>query len=142
MALIGYAIIADNNENDNDMEFKSITEERLIIQAVLNKKQHYFLIDTGATVGLISDKIKGIKKGRKFNGSVVGVGGQMGSMYISDTFVTVGDKQLSQFLITNIDGIIDSIKKETGIEISGIISLPQLKLYGAEIDTDDGFVMI
>lgn len=123
-------------------KIQSVTEKRIIIPGKILDKTKYFLVDTGASVALISDKIKGIKKGRKFNGSVVGVGGQMGSMYISDTFVTVGDKQLSQFLITNIDGIIDSIKKETGIEISGIISLPQLKLYGAEIDTDDGFVMI
>ena len=29
-----------------------------------------------------------------------------------------------------------------GVEIAGIISLPQMRLYGVEIDTDDNFIRI
>ena len=123
------------------MEIKSITKERLIIQAVLNKKQHYFLIDTGATVGLISDKVNGLLKGKKFPKPIVGAGGEFNA-YICNTFAYLDTKPISQFLIANIDNVVDSIYRETNIKISGIISLPQMQFIGMIINLNNNTIVI
>ena len=65
-------------------KIKSLSEKRLIIPAKLNGKDANFLIDTGATVALISDRIKkkyGLIVGRKFPGSLVGAGGSFSAYY-------------------------------------------------------------
>ena len=57
---------------------RSISDKRLIIEAKVNNKGAFFLIDTGATVGLIDEsKIKryNLSKGRAYNGTLVGAGG-------------------------------------------------------------------
>ena len=61
-------------------KFKSLSDKRLIIEAEVNGKKGFFLIDTGASVGLIAeDKVKkfDIVRGRKYPGSLVGAGGEM-----------------------------------------------------------------
>lgn len=121
---------------------KSLCKERLIVACQMNGAQVNMLIDTGATVGLVSKRIKGLKKGRKYNGSLIGAGGDLGTLRVCDIPATLGGKMITQFLIADIDGIVDSIKKQTGVEIGGIISLPQMKFYGVEIDTDDNFIRI
>lgn len=50
-------------------QFKSLSDKRLIIEAEVNGKKGFFLIDTGASVGLIAeDKVKkfDIVRGRKY----------------------------------------------------------------------------
>ncbi|MFA6718461.1 MAG: hypothetical protein WCS15_05215 [Prevotella sp.] len=34
----------------------------------------------------------------------------------------------------------DLVEGEDSVEIAGIISLPQMRFYGVEIDTDDNFI--
>ena len=65
-------------------QFKSLSDKRLIIEAEVNGKKGFFLIDTGASVGLIAeDKVKkfDIVRGRKYPGSLVGAGGEMEDVY-------------------------------------------------------------
>lgn len=117
-----------------------MSDKRLIVPMTVNGRELNFLVDTGASVGLISKRIKGLKKGRRYD-NVIGAGGKL-ETYICDTFATLVGKTFSQFLIADIDNIIASIRHETGVEIAGIISLPQMRLYGVEIDTDDNFIRI
>ena len=44
--------------------------------------------------------------------------------------------------MADIDSIVKSIKRETGIEILGIISLPQMKFVGINIDANDNVITI
>ena len=125
-------------------KIKSLSEKRLIIPAKLNGKDANFLIDTGATVALISDRLKkkyGLIVGRRFPGSLVGAGGSFSADYCN-TPATLEDKTLTQFLLADIDNVVESIKRETGIEIHGIISLPQMQFVGMQIDANDHLVIL
>ncbi len=126
-------------------KFKSLSDKRLIIEAEVNGKKSFFLIDTGASVGLIAeDKVKkfDIVRGRKYPGSLVGAGGEMEDVYYCNTLVRFGGKDIPQFLITDISGVRNSIERETGIEILGIIGLSQMKITSMQVDANDNMIII
>lgn len=115
------------------------------MEGLVNDKPAYFLLDSGASVGLI-DRSKRKKfaliEGRKFSGTLVGAGGEMRNIRYCDTFVEFEGKKIPQFLLADIGGVIDSIRRETGIEILGVISLPQMRMVGLGIDANDMEVII
>lgn len=126
-------------------EINSKSTKRLIIEGIVNGKAANFLIDTGASVGLIDDtqvKKYGLLVGKRFNGTLVGAGGEMCNIRHCNTFVEVGGKSIPQFLIADIEGVVKSIERETGIKILGIISLPQMKMVGMNVDSNDNLIII
>lgn len=126
-------------------QFKSLSDKRLIIEAEVNGKKGFFLIDTGASVGLIAeDKVKkfDIVRGRKYPGSLIGAGGEMEDVYYCNTLVRFGGKDIPQFLITDISGVRSSIERETGIEILGIIGLSQMKIASMQVDANDNMIIV
>ena len=127
------------------MRIKSETEKRLIVEGQVNGKSAYFLIDTGASVGLIDKEKKkkyGLKEGFRYHGTLIGAGGDMKDVKHCDTFVEFEGKTIPQFLLADISNVVKSIKRETGIEILGIISLPQMKFAGIGIDSNDMEIII
>ena len=127
------------------IELKSKSDKRLIIEGIVNGKAANFLIDSGASVGLIDDtqvKKYGLLVGKRFNGTLVGAGGEMCNIKHCNTFVEVGGKSIPQFLIADIEGVVKSIERETGIKILGIISLPQMKMVGMNVDSNDNLIII
>lgn len=120
---------------------KSVSNKRIIVPGMINGREYYFLVDTGASVALISEKVRGLDIGKRFGGSIEGAGGGIRAR-ICNTFVKIGGKDFSQFLATNLDNLIASIAEETNVEIAGIIALPQMRFYGVEIDTDDGTIRL
>lgn len=127
------------------IELKSKSDKRLIVEGTLNDKTAYFLIDSGASVGLIDDtqvKKYNLSVGRKYGGTLVGAGGTMHDVRYCNTFANVGGKTIPQFLLTDIEGVVKSIKHETGIEIVGIISLPQMKMVGMNIDSNSDIIIL
>lgn len=126
-------------------KISSESDKRLIVKAYVNDKPAYFLIDTGATVGLIDcTKIKkfDLKSGRYYNGTLVGVGGEITNIKHCDTFVCIDDRKIPQFLLADITSVVTSVKKQTGIEILGIISLPQMKMANISIDCNDNQIIL
>ena len=126
------------------IQIKSKSEKRLIIEGIVNGKSANFLIDTGASIALISESHRkkfDLKRGRMYNGTIIGAGGEIGMCYICDTFPIINGKQFSQFILTDMSGIIQSIERETGIEILGIISLPQMKINGMQVDANDNLII-
>lgn len=124
---------------------KSISEKRLIVEGLVNNKTAQFLIDTGACFGLIDeDKVKeyGLLRGKRYSGTLIGVGGEMDNVRHCDTFVHIEDRVIPQFLLADISDIVKSIKRETGIEILGIISLPQCKMFGLSLDCNDNEIIL
>lgn len=124
---------------------KSISEKRLIIECKVNDKKAYFLVDTGASIGLIDNNKRkkfDLSVGREYNGTLVGAGGEMRNVRHCNTFVEFYEKVISQFLLTDISGVVKSIKRETGIEILGIISLPQCKLANISLDCNDNEIIL
>lgn len=124
---------------------KSESEKRLIIKAELNGKNAYFLVDTGATIGMIdkrAEKDYNLSKGRKYNGTIIGAGGEIKNVYHCDTFAIFEGREIPQFLFADLGDIIKSIKRETGIEIVGIISLRQMAFIGLNIDVNSNEVWL
>ena len=124
---------------------KSLSEKRLIVEGLVNNKAAQFLIDTGACIGLIDeDKVKeyGLLRGKRYSGKLVGVGGEMGNVRHCDTFVYIEDRVIPQFLLADISEVVKSNKRETGVEVLGIISLPQMKMVGMGIDANDNLIIL
>lgn len=118
---------------------KSKSEKRLVVEGKVNGKVAYFLLDSGASVGLMDDNQRGdygLVKGRRYNGTLVGAGGEMRNVRHCETFAYFEGKAIPQFLLADISGVVESIKRETGIEILGIISLPQMSIIGMNIDVN------
>ena len=84
----------------------------------------------------------GLVRGRKYSGTIVGAGGEMRNVRHCDTFVHFGGKVIPQFLLADISGVVKSIKKETDIEILGIISLPQMSMIGMNIDINSSEIWL
>ena len=127
------------------MRIKSLSEKRLIVEGKVNNKTAQFLIDTGACIGLIDeDKVReyGLLRGKRYSGTLIGVGGEMGNVRHCDTFVHIEDRVIPQFLLADISEVVKSIKRETGVEVLGIISLPQMKMVGMGIDANDNLIIL
>lgn len=127
------------------MKINSESKKRLIIKGKVNNKDAYFLVDTGATVGILNKSQRrkyDLVEGRQFPNTLIGAGGEMESVHYCNTFVEIAGKTTSQYLLSDIDSVCSSIKTETGISIIGIIGLPQMKQLHMTIDTDDNYVEI
>lgn len=119
------------------------SEKRPIIKGKVGDKEAYFLLDTGASLSLINkDKAKKFEliKGKKFPGTIVGAGGEIEDCCYCNSFVEIGNKKIAQFILTDIDAVRQSIKRETGIEILGIIGYPQMKFLGITLNPQDNEV--
>lgn len=114
-----------------------LTTKRPIVECEIGGKAAAFLLDTGASVAFIDREFigeYGIEQGKKYNGTLVGVGGAMRGVRYCNTFVTLPNgKAVAQFLLADISGVRASIKEETDIDIVGIISWPQMKFAGITI---------
>ena len=122
----------------------SISDKRLIVEGQVNGKAACFLVDTGASVGLMDENQRddyGLIKGRRYNGTIIGAGGEMSNVRQCDTFLNIEDRVLPQFLLADIEGVVESIKRETGVKILGIISLPQMKFGNLSLDCNDNEII-
>lgn len=126
-------------------KLKSLSDKRLIVECLLNGERALFLLDTGATVGLIDRpavKRYGLRAVRSYPGTLTGAGGTLRDVRICETFAYLQGKPLTQFLIADMGDVVESIERETGLEITGIVGLSQMKLAGVCIDANDNLVII
>lgn len=126
-------------------KIRSLSDKRLIVECTVNGRQGNFLVDTGASVGLIAeDRVRkfGLLEGRRYPGTLIGAGGGISGVRYCNTFANLKGKDIPQFLIADISAVRESIMRETGVEILGIISLPQMKIIHANIDSDDNLIII
>lgn len=111
----------------------------------VNGKKAVLLLDTGASVGMFDNKQKksyGLKEGRVFSGNLIGAGGSIKKVYNCDTPVELPNGRLcGQFLLADISNIVESIRRETGYEILGIMSLRQMKEQNMQIDFNDNHII-
>lgn len=118
------------------MEF--LSKKRPIIECRIGGKPAPFLLDTGASVAFIDREFineYALSEGKRYHGSVVGAGGVMRGVRYCNSFVTLPNgKDIAQFLMADISAVRESIKEETGIDIVGIISYPQMQFGGIILD--------
>lgn len=118
---------------------KSKSNKRLIIEVEVNGKEANMLIDTGASVGFFDSNQRkkfGLIEGKDYQGSLVGAGGTIHNVKHCNTMAEFQGKVIPQFLLADISDIVKSIKRETGIEILGIVSLKQMAIIGLNIDVN------
>lgn len=123
----------------------SKSDKRLIIEGQVNDKPACFLVDTGASAGIMDyDQRKDydLRIGRKYAGTLIGAGGEMRNVKHVDTFAEFEGKLIPQFLLADISGVVESIERETGIRILGIISLPQMKIVGLGCDANSNEIIV
>ena len=125
------------------MILKSESDKRIIVKGTINGNKAYMLVDTGASCGMYHSKaIKSYKIAMSNHSvSLVGAGGAF-TAYVSNTPFILAGKSVYQFVVSDISDVVNSIKRQTGIEIAGIIGLNQMKMMGMAIDTDDNYIEI
>ena len=124
---------------------ESKSEKRLIVEGSVNGKAACFLVDTGASVGMMDYDQRedyDLAEGRRFNGTIIGAGGEMRNVRHCDTFLILQNKVIPQFLLADISNVVESIVRETDIKILGIISLPQMRMCGISLDCNDNLIIL
>lgn len=103
---------------------------RPIIKGKVGDKEAYFLLDTGSNLSLIdSNQIDkyGLNVGQEFPGTLVGTGGITEHTHYCISIIIIGGRELSEFIILDLSSIKNSILRETGFEILGVIGYSQMK---------------
>lgn len=112
---------------------KSYSNVRPIIKGKVGDKEAYFLLDTGSNLAVLDSsqtKEYQLQWDKQFPGNVIGLTGNSIPTYYCTSIVTVGDKILDGFILSDLSSIRNSIQRETDINILGIISYPQMKQLG------------
>lgn len=122
------------------------SSKRPIIEVSINGKPAYMLLDTGASLSLIDEnrmKEYGFVKGASFAGKIVGIAGDSSGVYHTKKLqVDIIGIHICQFLTTDLSAIANSVKKETGIHITGIIGYPQIVAAEIKIMSDENYIKI
>lgn len=109
-----------------------------IIQATLNGKKAYFLLDTGSNITILNlpDRSKFGFLLKRTNMEAIGLGGRAGKLYraINVELVLGSTKIKARYLAYDMSAIVKNIHKSTRINISGIIGSEVMKQYGVVID--------
>ena len=120
---------------------KFISTKRPIIECAIGGKPAAFLLDTGAGVGFIDREFineYALTKGKRYRGTIIGAGGTLGAVHYCDSVVDMPNgREATQFLLADISNVRESIQVETGIEIVGIISWPQMTFCGITLKEFD-----
>lgn len=123
-----------------------VSDKRPIIQVEVNKRKCYFLIDTGSSIGILNmtdAKLLGFKIGSKLMATAIGAtGNEMDLYHVKDIDVNIMGIKMYQFVATNIDSIVESIRQATGFAISGIIGTLQINQAELKINLQDRIVTV
>ncbi len=119
-----------------------------IVKAVLNGRTAYFLLDTGSDINIVNSLDAGkydfaVHKVEHSNrGSIATVNGierDFGHAY--NIYLIVGGRHIScGFVSMDINSVIRSIRKKTGVSITGIIGSDTMKFYHFIIDYENEVV--
>jgi hypothetical protein len=123
-----------------------LSDSRPLVEVEINGRPAVMLIDTGSSTGLIDinqmDEY-GFSLMAKTDMEISSIGGKRCESYrVRDLWVRLEGIALYQFLATDISLIAESIHKETGYRISGIIGYDQIKNAEIKIDASDNLITI
>ena len=135
-------IVCANVNAQNDFLLKSY--ERPIIEANVNGKEVFMLIDTGSSLNVVDfSQLEDLGIKRRFKiGDVVCIAGGSVLWQIFQVPIAVKGRQVNQFISSDLTVIRESILQSTGIKIAGILGTPAIKELGMVIDLSRGIVTI
>lgn len=133
-------------ETANSQVFKSLSNERLLVEVLINGKKSCALIDTGSSVSIINSKESkkfGFKKRNKYVAKIHTINGDyMDIYYTKNLDVRFLNQQVFQIITMDISDIKNSIYNETGIEISLILGLESIKKLGLIFNFNNDNIII
>ena len=135
-------IVCANVNAQDDFLLKSY--ERPIIEANVNGKEVFMLIDTGSSLNVVDfSQLEDLGIKRRFKiGDVMCIAGGSVLWQIFQVPVNVKGRTVNQFISSDLTVIRESILQSTGIKIAGILGTPAIKELGMVIDLSRGIVTI
>lgn len=123
-----------------------LSESRPLVEVEINGRPAVMLVDTGSSTGLIDinqmDEY-GFSLIAKTDMEISSIGGKRCESYrVRDLWVRLDGIDVYQFLATDISLIAESIHKETGYRISGIIGYKQIRNIKIKIDACNNMITI
>lgn len=123
-----------------------LSDSRPLVEVDINGRPAVMLVDTGSSTGLIDinqmDEY-GFSLMAKTDMIIISIGEKQCESYrVRDLWVRLEGIAIYQFLATDISLIAESIYKETGYRISGIIGYDQIKNVEIKIDASNNLITI
>lgn len=123
-----------------------LSDSRPLVEVEINGRPAVMLVDTGSSSGLIDINQMddyGFSLMAKTDIEISSIGGKRCESYrVRDLWVRLEGIDIYQFLATDISLIAESIYKETGYRISGIIGYDQIKNAEIKIDASNNQIKI
>ena len=135
-------VIATNLSAQNDYLLKCY--DRPIIEVSVNGKEVFMLIDTGSSLNVVDfSQLEDLEIKRRFKiGDVMCIAGGSVLWQIFQVPILVKNRQVTQFISSDLTVIRESILQSTGIKIAGILGTPAIKELGMVIDLSRGIITI
>ena len=135
-------VIASNLYAQNDYILKCY--DRPIIEVTVNDKEVFMLIDTGSSLNVVDfSQLEDLEIKRRFKiGDVMCIAGGSVLWQIFQVPILVKNRQVTQFISSDLTVIRESILQSTGIKIAGILGTPAIKELKMVIDLSRGIVTI
>ena len=135
-------VIASNLNAQNDYILKCY--DRPIIEVTVNGKEVFMLIDTGSSLNVVDfSQLEDLEIKRRFKiGDVMCIAGGSVLWQIFQVPILVKNRQVTQFISSDLTVIRESILQSTGIKIAGILGTPAIKELKMVIDLSRGIVTI
>lgn len=123
-----------------------LSDSRPLVEVEINDRPAVMLVDTGSSTGLIDinqmDEY-GFSLMAKTDMIISSIGEKQCESYrVRDLWVRLEGIAIYQFLATDISLVVESIYKETGYRISGIIGYDQIKNAEIKIDANNNLITI
>lgn len=123
-----------------------LSDSRPLVEVDINGRPAVMLVDTGSSTGLIDINQMdgyGFSLMAKTDMIITSIGEKQCESYrVRDLWVRLEGIAIYQFLATDISLIAESIYKETGYRISGIIGYDQIKNAEIKIDASNNLITI
>lgn len=123
-----------------------LSDSRPLVEVEINGRSAVMLVDTGSSSGLIDINQMddyGFSLMAKTDIEISSIGGKRCESYrVRDLWVRLEGISIYQFLATDISLIAESIHKETGYRISGIIGYKQIRNTKIKIDACNNMITI
>ena len=126
-------------EGDGKVDFIAVSKVP-VVEGTINGKQAFFIVDSGASLSVLDDNQSDYFEfsTSKSNIAAAGYGGVASFGNASDVKLTVGGKRFNtDFKSQDLSKIVDLIRENDGVEISGIIGSDIMKDYHFIIDYAD-----
>lgn len=138
LTLIFFSCSGQDNsfENDNKVDFVTVNKVP-VVKGTLNGKEAFFIIDSGASMSVLDEAQSDYYDFSSFtsNTEAAGYGGVAEFREASKVNLMIGGKKFdTEFKTQDLTAIVELIKQNDRVEISGIIGSDIMKTYHFIID--------